>query len=470
MLVVVLVSLSVSSPILTGLGAAEPAGTNATALGGDGPETAVNVSQLADSDRIRYELTMASTAGLERLTVFVGSSGRVVTATGLESEARGQRTRLAWTGESDRVRLVVETGRTGTAGGTESGESFNGEDWSLGSVPFVQVQWRAVGSSTVRHARPLGEPVGALEDDSVGIYGDRYALLGETTERTRTVDGQRIRLVSPTGTELDPDRDRLLSVLATASRQLAVGDRDDEVLLLALPDPARRGGESFPIRDEGWVSANEPVDTPNSVWLHEYVHTRQSFRLADDMQWFREASAEYYAARLAYEQGLASEQELHDHIDGRGIDAALTDSSTWDNSRVPYRKGARVLALVDENVRASTDGERSLEDVFRRLNEHEGTVSYTDFKRIVAAVAGHSMDAWLDRYVAGTRPVASFYDHDSERAGPFAPIEETMQRGGSALVFFVVATAFSIVASVPLYTFLRRFDPDALRSRPPRVS
>lgn len=470
LVVVVLVVFSVSNPVMVGVGAAAPSESSTTDLGPDGPDIAVNATNVDGSEQLRYELTIPSTAGLGHLTFFVGTGGRVVSADGVERTSRGQRTKLAWTGESDRVRLVIETGGAATSNRTESGESFTGDGWSLGRVPFVQVQWRAVGASRVEHVRPLGETVGALEDDSVGIYGDRYALLGETTERTVTAKGQQIRLVSPTGTEFGPNRDELLSVLATASRQLAVGDRDDEVLLLALPDPARRGGESFPIRDEGWVSANEPVDTPNSVWLHEYVHTRQSFELAADMQWFREASAEYYAARLAYEQGLTTEAEMHSHIDGQDIHAALTDPSTWEHSRVPYRKGARVLALVDQNIRTSTDGSRSLEDVFRRLNAHDGPVTFADFKRVVSEVGGHSMDAWLDRYVAGTRPVASFYDHDPARAGLFGTVETTLQTGGSALVFFVVATAFSVVASVPLYTFLRRVDPETLQSRPPRVS
>lgn len=455
----------VSSPIMAGVGTATTSEPPATMLGENGPPVTVDVTRLADGNGLRYELAISSTTGVDQLTLFVGSGARVHGTEGVERDSTGTRTRLTWDGTAQQIRVVIETTPSPTKA-TRSGERFTGEDWALRSVPFVQVRWRSTGDTGIHHDRPLGESVGALDDDSAGIFGDRYALLGETTTQSVTANGQRIRLVSPAGTTLAPERDEVLSAVTTASGQLAVGDRNEEVLLFALPAPARRGGESFPVRDEAWISTSEPLNSANSVWLHEYVHTRQSFQLAADMSWFREASAEYYAARLAYRQGRITEREMRAHINGTAINAALTERSTWPTSRVPYRKGTRVLALLDRNIRESTDGRRTLQDVFQRLNTHEGTVTYPDFKRIVEAVAGHPMDAWLDRYVAGTRPVASFYDHEPARSGLTGMLETTLQQGGTGLVFFVVSTLFSVVASVPLYTFLRRFEEDELRSEP----
>ncbi|MFB6179296.1 MAG: hypothetical protein ABEI77_06185 [Halorientalis sp.] len=419
---------------------------------------------------MRYTVDISGTDELANLQVFVGSTARVVVADGFEQESVGSETKLDWSG-TGRGRLVVET-TSQASDDPRSGEYFTGDGWQLASVPFVELRWRATGQSTTHTTRPLGDEAGLLDDGQSGVYGDRYALVGETSQRTIRANGQRIRLVTPKGTGVGAGRHDVLQAIAAASRQLDVGDRDKHVLLFGLPDPVRRGGETFPTRDEGWVSADEPVDSANDVWLHEYVHTRQSFRLGKSMQWFREASAEYYAARLTFEQHRISRQEMKAHLDGKASSATLTDPSTWENERVPYRKGARVLALLDRNIRRSTDGRRSLEDVFRRMNSHNGRVTYPEFQRMVAQVAGHSMDGWLDRYVAGPHPVASFYAPRSASAGLFGITGKVVQRGGVGLVFVVVASVFSVLASVPLYVFLRwvEIEPEEIDPRPPRLS
>jgi predicted metalloprotease with PDZ domain len=206
------------------------------------------------------------------------------------------------------------------------------------------------------------------------------------------------------------------------------------------------------------VSASEPLDSPNSVWFHEYVHTRQAFEVTGEMRWFREASAEYYAARLAFEQDRIDRAAMETHLDGPGRRATLADPTTWRDERVPYTKGARVLALLDRTIRTSTDGERSLETVFRRLNAHEGPVSYADFERIVADVAGHSMDRWLDRYVRGPTPVASFYASEPARVGVIDVFAAGLDGGQPDVVVALVATLSAVAASLVLYAYLRRLD------------
>jgi hypothetical protein len=240
---------------------------------------------------------------------------------------------------------------------------------------------------------------------------------------------------------------------------LAIGDRDGEVLLFALPEPARRGGESVPARDEAWLNAGSAVNDPNNVWVHEYVHTRQSFQLEPDMRWFREASAEYYGARLTYEQGRITREQMLAHFGAPRAAQRLTTPAEWSNRRVPYTKGARVLAVLDRNIRQTTSGQRSLEDVFRRMNHHDGAVSYADFRDIVASVAGHRMDAWLDRYVAGDTPIGSVSGPPVE-AG-FAPaLERTLGSAGQGVVFMAVSALLSFVAAFPLFLVLNRFDPE----------
>ncbi|PSP75895.1 hypothetical protein BRC70_01465, partial [Halobacteriales archaeon QH_6_68_27] len=214
----------------------------------------------------------------------------------------------------------------------------------------------------------------------------------------------------------------------------------------------RRGGESVPARDEFWVRADSRLDDPENVWLHEYVHTRQSFRLATEMRWFREASAEYYAARLSYEGGYVDRAAFREHLAGGPSRATLTDPDTWADRPVPHDKGGRVLAVLDGKIRTETDGHRSLQDVFRRLNRHDGAVTYADFVRAVNGVAGTPMDAWLDRHVDGAEPVADQY-HDGQTPGRnFGGVTEP----SPARTFLLVSAGLSFVAAAPLYRHLRR--------------
>lgn len=417
----------------------------------------VSVSADTSGSSMVYTLEVSALEGVDRLSLVVGRNAVVTAVGGGEVVSTEGRTRIRWRG-GDRFRVVVRTSQ-GSQAGVGSTEYFTAEDWRLGRVPYVELRWWGVGSDQVHRQRPLGDRAAHLTDTQRGVYGDRYALVGDRTEINHQANGQQFRIAAPAGTAFGADIEDVQSSLTAASRQLQVGDRDSDVLLFALPDPARRGGESVPARDEAWLNAGSAVNDPNNVWVHEYVHTRQSFQLESDMRWFREASAEYFAARLTYEQGRITRQELFEHFGGESHGQRLTTPSEWANRRVPYTKGPRVLAVLDRNIRQSTNGQQSLEDVFRRMNHHDGPVSYADFRDMVAAVAGHRMDAWLDRYVAGETAIGSVYGPPVE-AGFVPQLEHVLGTTGQGVVFMAISALLSFVAAFPLYLVLNRFDPE----------
>lgn len=136
----------------------------------------------------------------------------------------------------------------------------------------------------------------------------------------------------------------------------------------------------------------------SSVYVHEYAHTRQRYNETDRMDWFDEASASYYDALLSLHAGYQNYDEFRHYVTSEEYaDAVLANPDR--PGQADYDKGARVLAALDAKLRQSTDGAATLEDVWRRMNEHDGAVTYADFKAIVADVAGTNMDDWLDRYV-----------------------------------------------------------------------
>ncbi|MDQ2074720.1 hypothetical protein RBH20_19510 [Haloarcula sp. H-GB4] len=148
----------------------------------------------------------------------------------------------------------------------------------------------------------------------------------------------------------------------------------------------------------------------DGLMTHEYLHTRQEFAVNSEMEWIIEASAFYYMAVLPYERGTMSQSRANERLrepswkeytdDGKA--PVLKGNSSY---RVWSGRGAPVLAALDREIRNRTNGDRTLEHVFQRMSESDREITFSNFKRIVAEVAGENMDAWLKRYVAGTEPV-----------------------------------------------------------------
>ena len=439
--------LAAGVPAAEGGGATEAVTTEDRAV--TGPDSGVDATVTRDGETVRYELAFSPGSDLDNVWVVV-SGASIVESEGFERVGSDRRTRLKWTG-SERARLVlaVRAPREGAADGPASGrESVATEAWTFASVPFVEVQ--RVSDGAIERSWPLTERGGALAD-AEGVFGDRYALVGSADVVSRSVAGQRVDVVVPAGTTPGEDPAAVADALVEAAWRLDVGGHDEAVRTYAVPG-VRRGGESVPARDEFWVRADSRLDDPENVWLHEYVHTRQSFRLATDMRWFREASAEYYAARLSYEGGYVDRAAFREHLAGGPSRATLTDPDTWADRPVPHDKGARVLAVLDAKIRTETDGHRSLQDVFRRLNRYDGAVTYADFVRAVNGVAGTPMDAWLDRHVDGAEPVADQYHDGQPLGGNLGGVTEP----SPARAFLLVSARLSFVAAAPLYRHLRR--------------
>lgn len=226
---------------------------------------------------------------------------------------------------------------------------------------------------------------------AIGSHG----LMGPARTANWTGDGELFRIVSPRAGNTSLDRYR--SVLAEASRDLRVGDRGN-VTVVALPEGIHAGSLSsgatlVPVGEE-W-----PFRLTRETWIHEYVHTRQAVAPGERMGWFVEASASYYELLLSVQQGEMTYGKFRKEASGgRYPDAVLANRSTWQHGSIPYERGPRVFAALDARIRSATNGTRTFADVFYLLNRRSGEVSYSEFKRDVATVAGRSLNTWLDRY------------------------------------------------------------------------
>jgi hypothetical protein len=226
--------------------------------------------------------------------------------------------------------------------------------------------------------------------------------LGPYTEYSQMIGEQNVRLIVSDEATLEDDPNEVVAALQDAS-QYMVGSIHSEILVLALPSPMREGGMAYTQSGEFWVHESARLDSPNNLWFHEYMHTRQTYETTQSMKWFREASAQYHAAALTFNQERISERVFLNYItNDKYSDEVLVDPETWSDNQVPYVKGPKVLYALDLELRKRTSREQHLGNVIYRMHQQEGAISYMDFKSIVVELSGPEIGPWLDRYVTSS--------------------------------------------------------------------
>ena len=294
----------------------------------------------------------------------------------------------AWDGETTDPRLGYRmaanrtTQRDGPMGARGSYLYADVGEWALVQQPNVGLRWRYRGEESVGVER-------STRVDGGGAVGGATAFLGAYEEHTRQVAGQEIRLIVPEAATLADPPEEVLDGLGNASRELRIGDRDATVFAVAAP--TNRVGwavQGLQVGDtDFWARANQPVDEVGNVWLHEYVHTRQSFRTDDSGRWITEASATWYAALLSHQQEGVGFAALSRFLERGTADpqaaSVLAEPADWRNN-ANYWKGALVSGELDRRIRLRTDGGATFQRVLAALNGRTEPVTNED---VLAAVA-----------------------------------------------------------------------------------
>lgn len=160
---------------------------------------------------------------------------------------------------------------------------------------------------------------------------------------------------------------------------------------------------------------------PAALWPYDYSTPQLT-----GLHWVTEGITSYYDTLVLARAGLITPEEyyeaLADNIQslqstpGRKVtSASLASLTSWfsgygggnpNQSISFYTKGALLGLLLDLRIRDQTDGQRSLDDVMRRLWEeyYEQGRGYPEdgFQRAVETVAGQPFGEFFDRYVHGT--------------------------------------------------------------------
>ncbi|WP_435159737.1 glycyl aminopeptidase [Haladaptatus sp. DFWS20] len=381
---------------------------------GKPPGVSVSIERTADdSTTVQYRLVFDNPRDAKSFWL-INYTGNVVSSEGfVAGQTQDGEHALHWNGETESPSVTVTAD---VDDGTER-EFTATDEWLLAPTPKLSVAWLSAGSDEWIYRHPLqGDyPDATVEFADSGVLGSAFTYVGAYEEYTHRADGQRFRMIVAEGASPSDSPAQIFDSLTTASKRIP-GESPDEVLGFVLPDPSWRGGYASPKHDELWVHEDARLSNPQNLWIHEYVHTRQSFELGERMTWFREASAAYFASDLTMKQGRTSQSAVARTLTQKRFDeSVLSKSNTWATHEVPYYRGAYTLWALDAKIRKATDGKRSLFDVFDRMNAHEGTVSYADFRNIVADVAGQPMNSWLDQHVTtSATPELQASDIDGE--------------------------------------------------------
>ncbi|WP_336023996.1 hypothetical protein [Halobellus salinisoli] len=339
---------------------------------------------------------------LRGLEVTLPPESTVVAASGFD---RQEGRTYEWDGSTERPTIdyrmaanrTVE--QTGPIGGPGRLTFVDVGEWALITRPGSSHSWSWTGGGDV------GLDRSAVTDE--GAIGSTIGFLGPHEEYTHTAHGQTFRLIVPEAADLEESPEELFAAFSDASDRLRVGDRDETVFVVAAPTP---DGLQWGVRGlhtggaDVWVRDFERLDEANNVWLHEYVHTRQGYVAADDARWFTEASAVYYAALLSLEAERIDYETFRSRIahgEGEYDGSVMTRPDTW-RQNANYYVGALVAGELDRRVRLASDGDASLQDVYRRMNARDGEVDAADVRASLRAAGGDDVARLGERYTTTT--------------------------------------------------------------------
>jgi hypothetical protein len=357
------------------------------------------------TEPVRQEMTVALADGDVRAAVVYSLPDRVndltvrlpaLAADGTLVETRGFRqadeTSFEWTGRaSPSVTIQVPSGDR---------RVVTGDGWAMVVRPSVGVSYSFRGDD------PGFRSTYAV--DGEGYAADPLAYLGPHHTERVAAGGERTTFVVADGAgdvRLGPAR----AFLRLAPGRFDLGVRRGQTAAFVLPErtsESQRRLAGATAETSFWVGPSATrLDRTDTAFTHEYVHTRLGVVGEGSAAWLTEGSAEYFGHAFALNAGAGDYAEFRDGLAAARYSpdrtpVTLADRSTWRGTLAHYEKGAHVLAALDAEVRARTDGEHTLADVFA-ARAGEPFASHDDFVRTVRTVTGASLGSWLDRYVRG---------------------------------------------------------------------
>jgi len=222
-----------------------------------------------------------------------------------------------------------------------------------------------------------------------------FGRLGVVRER---IAGSSIAIGGPVG-HGQRRQDMLALLRWTLPVLRKIAPLPERIAVVGATDPMWRGGLSGP--SSAYLHTSLPLisEDGTSPLLHEIVHVWMGARAGDDGDWIVEGLAELYSLEALARSRTISKRR-HERALAKLAERGRSVRSVVATPRASGAVTARAVGLLrelDGEIRAATDGARSLDDVMRELTRSNEAVSLAHFREICEEVAGTSLADFFSR-------------------------------------------------------------------------
>ena len=211
-----------------------------------------------------------------------------------------------------------------------------------------------------------------------------WLVMGDIGTRRETIGHTRVTISAPVDQGVKR-MDMLAFLRWTLPTMQSLFPRfPDRLLIVSAGEPMWRGALSAP--NSLYLHVDRPMISGNgtSTLIHELVHVAMRAKGGPKADWIVEGLAEYYSLEVLHRSGTLSSgryENAHRELAEWGREA---ESLEVDRSHGPITaRAVGRLREIDREIRESSGGRHSLDDVVRALAAIEGPITREDFDALV---------------------------------------------------------------------------------------
>ena len=259
--------------------------------------------------------------------------------------------------------------------------------------------------SVVTQYRPVDDHFAVDNPDRRFDEPSGWMVMGKLGVRLDRIGGTRVVVAGPANNNV-----RRLDIITFLNWTLPevyrlVPQPEDRLTVISAGDPMWRGGLSA--SQSLYLHADRPLVSENgtSTLLHEVLHVVFGLRSEPGSDWIVEGLAEYYTVEILRRSGGLSPERTRRSFASLAEWGASTDLLFEDPSTGPRTAFAVTLfATLDEEIRASSDDSRSLDDVLEILVKQSERVNLGNLIDAATSISGVRPDALQDAALPGCAP------------------------------------------------------------------
>lgn len=246
--------------------------------------------------------------------------------------------------------------------------------------------------------RRFAQPSGWVVMGKLGVRREKIATTRVVVAAPRDQGVRRMDMLALLNWTLP----ELARVLPKLPRRLTI---------VSAGTPMWRGGLSAP--RSIFIHADRPLISENgtSTLLHEVIHVALGAPADEDSDWIAEGLAEFYSLQLLRRSGSITPRRYERALKGLGEWANSADSLCGTPSTgATTALAVTVFEALDQELRASSDNENSLDDVLRSMLQPPASMNLESLATAAVEILGRNPDALHIDKLPGCRSMAGNSD------------------------------------------------------------